>query len=455
MGAIVNNTSLRMQYVIAAVLYIGQFGIGYNLGWTAPVLAKLQDPEQTPLDNIISDGMSSWIVSFIYFGTISGPYISGYLCNVIGRKPCLFLGGCAHFIASLTLAKSKNVAVILTGRVLSGLGNGIIYVTNLMYIGEMASTKIRGTLLTLTGLSSTFGTLIVYSVGPFVTYATISWLSMTISGIYLIALFLVVPETATYHVIAGKKDAAIANLTLLGRQSDIEEVVTKASEKPRSKKDQMTEMFTVKSNRRALFIVLTLSVLQQMSGVIPLTAFVTIIFAMTGSTVEAYVSTIIVGLTQIFAASIAPLLVDRIGRKILLLVSTAACSLSMAALGTYFYLYNNGYAIAEDLQWLSLVSLMLFFVFYFSGFGIIPNTFIGEMFTDTCRGFCSTFSATVGWIVGFGVTTSFGYILLAWGPSTTFYIFTATCTIAFLFSAAFVPETKGKSLLQIQEFLGK
>ncbi|KAH9634903.1 hypothetical protein HF086_017202 [Spodoptera exigua] len=399
--------------------------------------------------------MSSWIVSFIYFGTISGPYISGYLCNVIGRKPCLFLGGCAHFIASLTLAKSKNVAVILTGRVLSGLGNGIIYVTNLMYIGEMASTKIRGTLLTLTGLSSTFGTLIVYSVGPFVTYATISWLSMTISGIYLIALFLVVPETATYHVIAGKKDAAIANLTLLGRQSDIEEVVTKASEKPRSKKDQMTEMFTVKSNRRALFIVLTLSVLQQMSGVIPLTAFVTIIFAMTGSTVEAYVSTIIVGLTQIFAASIAPLLVDRIGRKILLLVSTAACSLSMAALGTYFYLYNNGYAIAEDLQWLSLVSLMLFFVFYFSGFGIIPNTFIGEMFTDTCRGFCSTFSATVGWIVGFGVTTSFGYILLAWGPSTTFYIFTATCTIAFLFSAAFVPETKGKSLLQIQEFLGK
>lgn len=192
-----------------------------------------------------------------------------------------------------------------------------------------------------------------------------------------------------------------------------------------------------------------------MSGVIPLTAFVTIIFAMTGSTIEAHVSTIIVGLTQIFAASIAPLLVDRIGRKILLLVSTAACSLSMTSLGTYFYLYNNGYAIAEDLQWLSLVSLMLFFVFYFSGFGIIPNTFIGEMFTDTCRGFCSTFSATIGWIVGFGVTTSFGYILLAWGPSTTFYIFTATCTIAFLFSATFVPETKGKSLLQIQEFLGK
>uniref|UniRef100_A0A2H1WAF6 SFRICE_008901 n=1 Tax=Spodoptera frugiperda TaxID=7108 RepID=A0A2H1WAF6_SPOFR len=455
MGAIVNNTSMRMQYVIAACLYIGQFGIGYNLGWTAPVLAKLKDPEQTPLNDVITDGMSSWIVSFIYFGTISGPYISGYLCNVIGRKPCLFLGGCAHFTASLTLALSKNVAVILTGRVLSGLGNGIIYVTNLMYLGEMASTKIRGTLLTLTGLSSTFGTLVVYSVGPFVSYATISWLSMTISGVYLVALFFIVPETATYHVIAGKKEAAIANLTLLGRQNDIEEVVTKASQKPRSKRDQMAEMFTVKSNRRALFIVLTLSVLQQMSGVIPLTAFVTIIFAMTGSTLEAHVSTIIVGLTQIFAASIAPLLVDRIGRKILLLVSTAACSLSMASLGTYFYLYNNGYAIAEDLQWLSLVSLMLFFVFYFSGFGIIPNTFIGEMFTDTCRGFCSTFSATVGWIIGFGVTTSFGYILLAWGPSTTFYVFTATCTIAFLFSATFVPETKGKSLLQIQEFLGK
>ncbi|KAF9407267.1 hypothetical protein HW555_012650 [Spodoptera exigua] len=454
MGAEV-ATGLERQFLIAGCLYIGQLILGYSLGWPAPVIARLQNPEQTILETPITVEQASWIVSTSFAGVLIGPYISGYLCNVIGRRPCLYIGAVFMIIGYIIMALAKHVAVIYVGRAVAGFGNGMLFVINLVYLGELASTRIRGTLLTLTGFSSTFGTLVVYCIGPFVSYAALSWIAVGIGVVYIILLFFIVPETAVFLVMANRRDEAMELLTSLGRKDDIDDVVAKANEKPMSNKAQMTEMVTVKSNRKALFIIITLNILQQFSGIIAVISFATTIFEMTGSSIEPHVSTIIVGVTQVGAASIAPLFVDRTGRKILLLISSAACSISLIALGVYFFLYDNDYAIAEDLQWLSLVSVVLYFIAYFSGFGIIPNTFIGEMFTDNCRGFSSTFTVSIGWVFGFGVSAAFGYMLPAWGPAVTFWIFAAACALAFLFSAIFVPETKGKSLLEIQEILSR
>ncbi|KAF9800155.1 hypothetical protein SFRURICE_016580, partial [Spodoptera frugiperda] len=415
-------------------MYIGQLILGYTLGWTAPVIALLQSPDQTILETPITVEQASWIVSTSFAGVLTGPYIAGYLCNVIGRKPCLYIGAVFLIIGYIIKALAKHVAVIYTGRAVAGFGNGMLFVINLVYLGELASTRIRGTLLTLTGFSSTFGTLVAYCIGPFVSYAAISWIVVGIGVVYIILLFFIVPETAVFLVMANRRDEAMDLLTSLGRKDDIDDVVAKANEKPISNKDQMAEMVTVKSNRKALFIILVLNILQQFSGIIAVISFATTIFELTGSSMEPHISTIIVGVTQVGAASIAPLFI---------------------ALGVYFFLYDNGYEIADNLQWMALVSLVLYFIAYFSGFGIIPNTFIGEMFTDNCRGFSSTFTVSIGWAFGFGVTAAFGYMLPAWGPAVTFWIFAGACTIAFVFSAIFVPETKGKSLLEIQEILSK
>ncbi|KAJ8709794.1 hypothetical protein PYW08_009798 [Mythimna loreyi] len=454
MGAIV-NTSLKKQFIIAACLYLGQLLVGFTMGWTAPVLVKLQNEDETPLDHIISDAEASWILSFIFLGTIIGPYLSAYLYNVIGRKPCLFIGGGIVLSGNISLALAKHIIVIFVGRFLSGVGNGIIFVTNLVYIGEFASSRIRGTLLSLTGFFHTLGTLVAYSIGPFLPYASVCWFGVALNGLYIVAVVLFVSETAVYLVMKDKRTEAMDNLASLGRQDDIDEIVAKANEKPKSNIDQLTEMYTVRSNRRATFIIIVLNIMQQSSGVIAVSAFVTIIFDMTGSNMESHVSTIIIGVTQVVSATIAPLLIDRTGRKSLLLVSTAVCSLSLATLGTFFFLHVNNYPIAKDIQWLSLVSLMIFFIAYFAGLGIIPNTYIGEMFTDTCRGFGGTFTSTISWLYGFGVSTAFGYMLPAWGPAAVFWIFSGACAFAFVFSVIFVPETKGKSLLEIREILSK
>ncbi|KAJ8709791.1 hypothetical protein PYW08_009795 [Mythimna loreyi] len=449
------NTSIKKQFLIAGCLYLGQFLVGYCTGWAAPVLAKLQNEEETPLDTAINDGQSSWIVSVMALGAIVCPYFSGYLCNVIGRKPCLAIGGHMLLLAYIILACTSRLYMLFVGRILGGVASGIIFVLNLVYIGEMTSTRIRGRMLTLTGLWTTSGILFAYVVGPFVPYSVISWIGAVLTVVYLIGLLFYVPETAVFQVIKGRRDLAIANLISLGRQDDIDEIVAKANEKPKLNMAQLTEMYTVRSNRMAAFIVISLNVFQQLSGVIAVMSFVTIIFDMTESNLEPHISTIVIGATQVVATIFAPLIVDRSGRRIILLFSTAGCSLSLAALGIYFYLLQSGHPIAEDVQWMALVSMMCFFLSYFSGFDVIPNTFIGEMFTDTCRGFGGTCAVTIGWVSGFGIQTAFGYMLPALGPHITFWVFAGLCALAFLFSILFVPETKGKSLLEIQMFLEK
>lgn len=104
-----------------------------------------------------------------------------------------------------------------------------------------------------------------------------------------------------------------------------------ATQQPKSNMAQLTEMFTIKANKRALVILITLNISQQMSGFIAVLFFVTTIFDLTGSNLESHISTIIVGVTQIFAALITPVFVDRTGRKSLLLVSTAGCFISIVS----------------------------------------------------------------------------------------------------------------------------
>ncbi|XP_013142148.1 PREDICTED: sugar transporter ERD6-like 6 isoform X1 [Papilio polytes] len=187
---------IRQQVWISLRLYIGQILVGYGLGWTAPIIPKLSDTNTSPLPYELTETETSLIASIIYVGTILGPYVTSYLCNAVGRKPCFILAGVSSLISFLLLAIANNLAMIYVGRILCGLGSGIIFIVNLVYIGEIASTNIRGILLTSNAIFTTLGTLIVYSIGPFVSYPLVSYIAVPISGIYLLGIIFI-PESPT------------------------------------------------------------------------------------------------------------------------------------------------------------------------------------------------------------------------------------------------------------------
>ncbi|CAH0597652.1 unnamed protein product [Chrysodeixis includens] len=449
------NMNLRKQFLAAACVYLGQSIVGYCIGWTAPVIQKLQNADETPLDAVLTDPEAALVGSIFFVGTTIGPYIAGYVSNVLGRRICLFSAGVTTVISLLMLALAKNVALIYVGRVFGGMGTSVIFIMSLVYVGEIASTGIRGILLTLVGLSGSFGTLLVYSYGPFVSYAATCWLPLAMAVVYLCLLY-TIPESPVYQVMVGKSDEAAATLISLGRENDVDTVLATANEKEtKNNLSLFTDMYRVKANRMALFLLITLNVLQQMSGFYSMILFATNIFDMSGSSMESHISTIILGVTQLVSSLAAPFFIENVGRRPLLLMSTAISTISLTTLATYFYLYETEHPVADKLSWLSLTSLIVYFLAYTIGLGVIPNTLSGEMFTSNVRSIGTSVSLTVSWIVGFGVSTAFGYMIPAWGAAITFWIYSGACAVAFIFSVIFVPETKGKTLLEIQDMLNK
>ncbi|CAG4932776.1 unnamed protein product [Parnassius apollo] len=451
------NPYLKTQLLIVLCVNIGQFIDGYSVGWSAPIIPKLQDPDQTPLPELITELQVSWIGSLLYVGAIVGPYIPSYLSNIIGRKPCLFFGGILNLTAIILIVTTKNVAMVFAIRIISGLGMGMVTVSNLVYVGEIASTNIRGILLTSTSIVGIFGTLAAYSIGPFVSYVATGYFALAINLIH-VAGILFIPESPVYYAIKGKQTEAKKTLRFLGRLDDLDNVfesVRGTNPNEGHSWKAWIKIFTVKANRWSLFITLSLCTLQQLSGVAAVLFFATTIFQMAGSSIRPDLATIIIGATRLVASLIAPALVERAGRRILLLVSTACCAMSLSILGAFFYLSRVKNPVVADIGWLPLMALIMYFFSYETGFGTMPSALVGEMFRGNARSTGSAIAMTTAWLIGFGVATGFGPMVRVLGGDVTFWMFSFSCIVAFLFTIKFVPETKGRTLGEIQELLGR
>ncbi|XP_039760604.1 facilitated trehalose transporter Tret1-like [Pararge aegeria] len=452
--ALLKITGKKRQVLISSCMYIGQMVVGFTVGWSGSVLPKLQDSDQSPLSELLSEAQLSLVASLAYLGCIPGPYLVGWLSNIKGRKPCLFFGGVLVAIAYIILATSRNLAMLLCGRILSGFGIGVIGVTNLVYIGEIASTNIRGILLTVMGIFHTSGAILLYTAGHFLSYSGTNYVGVALCVAFTLATLLV-PESPIFHILKGKDDAVIKSLHELGRSEDIDKLLAAKKEfRDSTATKDWIELFSLRGNKKALLIVVTINVFQHCSGVMVVVFFAGKIFDMAGSEIESNISMLIIAAFQLTGSVISPFLVERSGRKVLIIVSSCICSLAMFLLGLYFYLNQIGSTVIDGIKWFPLVILILFFIGYDFGLGIIPNALIGEMFTTNVRSIGSAVALSASWFAGFLITTIFGSVLESIGH-IAFWIFALTCLGAVFFTIFFVVETKGKSLLEIQDILSK
>ncbi|XP_022117370.1 facilitated trehalose transporter Tret1-like [Pieris rapae] len=431
---------------LCATLITATAGTCY--GWPSPILQYLQSP-QSYIPTTADEG--SWIVSIMILCSALTPIPSAYFADRFGRKTTLLLGAVPFIIGWLLVIVAKSVAVLYVARMFSGLGYGIVYTVAPMYTGEIATNEVRGALSTLITLMNKVGILAQYCIGPFVTIKTLAAINM-ILPITFVLTFIFLPESPYYYLKFERTERAERALRHL-RSGDIRlELKNIEINVQEDMKNRGTwgDLVTEATNRKALWISLGIFTIQQFCGSAALVAYAQTIFDITDSHIEPYKATIYVGCVQVATCCLSVLLVDRVGRKPLLLLSALGVGLMNGVLGTYFYFYLSNKESVAILHWLPIAAMMIYIICYAVGLSTVPYVIIGEMFPTNVKLYASCVAHIYTGISMFAVQKLFQVIRDSYGIYTVFWGFSACSILGLVFILAVLPETKGKSFACIQ-----
>ncbi|XP_025831249.1 facilitated trehalose transporter Tret1-like, partial [Agrilus planipennis] len=439
---------------------IASFVCGVTFGWTSPMIPKLngqQDPDFNPVQPPITPSEESWIGSLLPLGAGIGPFAAGFFLDKIGRKKTILASNVPFLVAFIMFAVCSEVKYFFIGRFLCGLAVGGTFTVLPMYVAEISDDAVRGTLASLFQLFIVTGLLFSYAVGPYVPIATFNYICAVLPCIFMVVFFIFIPESP-YHLVAIKDDKAASKALAKFRaksEDDIQKelsTIKGAVEEAMANNGSFFDIFKSKGATKALIISLSLVAFQQFSGINVILFYSQTIFAATGSTIPPDLSSIVIGATQIVASFITPAVVEKKGKRFLLLISGIGMGIAEGVLGYYFYLKTAGSNV-QPIFWLPVACLIVFILAYCSGFGPLPWAVCAELFTSDVKSSASTATASICWLLGFVLTKYFADVSNAIGISNSFYIFALCCFLAALFVYKLLPETSGKSLQEIQDIL--
>ncbi|CAO1330813.1 unnamed protein product [Diamesa serratosioi] len=448
------------QFLAAVLSNIISVALGTTLGWTSPAIPKLtneSDLSDSPLSFVPSKEELSWIGSLVALGALFAPFVAGPLTDIIGRKWTLLSSSMFYFLSYVLLILTCNVPQMYVARLLQGFGVGFVMTAQTMYIGEISSDDCRGALGSFMQIGIVTGILYVYLIGPYVSFITYQYLCAIVPVVFAVTFYFM-PDSPHFYISKGRKAEAIKSLKYLrgksteGIQEELNQIQESVEESMKNK-GSAADIFNNKGNLKALIISGGILAFQQLSGINVVLFYSQSIFEKTGSSMEPAISTIIVGIVQVLASCCTPLIVDRLGRKIILLVSAAGMAISLGFMGLYFLLDSQGSEIVDSISWLPIVSLICFVILYCVGFGPLPWAVMGEMFPANIKSVASSIGTSICWVIGFAVTKWFTALEDAIGSYGAFWLFGVFCVVAFIFTLTTVMETKGLSLQQIQDRL--
>lgn len=382
---------------------------------------------------------------------LAGGVLGGPLVDYIGRRRTIIFTAVPFFIGWIFIATARTVHLVFTGRAICGLCVGIGSLAFPVYLGETIQPEVRGTLGLFPTAIGNIGILLCYVAGKYLDWSQLAYLGASLPIPFLLLMFMI-PETPRWYISRGRHEEARKALQWLrGSKAKIDnEMRDIALSDAEIENDcSIREMLSMKY-MKAILISLGLMLFQQLSGINAVIFYTVTIFQMSGSAVNENLSTIIVGLVNFISTFIATAFIDRIGRKILLYISSVVMTVTLVILGTFFYVRDNLNMDVSKLGWLPLTSLMIYLLGFSLAFGPIPWLMMGEILPAKVRGGAASICTAFNWLCTFIVTKTFHNILVAIGPAGTFWLFGCICFVGLFFVVIFVPETRGKSLEQIE-----
>ena len=440
---IVTGGGDRFMYLTAGLAALNGLLFGFDTGIISGAFLYINDTfAMSPLvEGIVMSGAMA--------GAALGAAVGGKLADRIGRRRLILLGAGIFFVGSFTMAVAPSVPVLVAGRLIDGVAIGFASIIGPLYISEIAPPKIRGALTSLNQLMVTLGILVSY----FVNYAFADggdWRLMLGTGmvpaVVLAAGMLKMPESPRWLYEQGRKDDARAVLERT-RESDVADELAEIEETVQKQSGTGLGDLLDSWLRPALIVGLGLAVFQQITGINAVLYYAPTILESTGfGSATSILATVGIGVINVVTTVVAIALIDRVGRRPLLLVGVGGMVATLGVLGVVFYLPG----FSGVLGWVATGSLMLFVAFFAIGLGPVFWLLISEIYPLSVRGSAMGAVTVANWGANLVVSLTFPMLTANLGNASTFWLFGVCSLAALAFTYRFVPETKGRSLEAIE-----
>jgi sugar porter (SP) family MFS transporter len=436
---------------VSAIAAIGGLLFGYDTGVISGALLYIKG------DLHASTFEQQAIVAVLLLGAMVGAIISGWLADRIGRKPTKIISGCIYVIGAIGCALSLTAPMLIGFRFVLGLAVGTASFVAPLYISEVSPPRVRGGLVSFNQLAITTGILLAYIVNFAFHGLPGQWRWMlgvaAIPGIALAIGMLTGPRTPRWLVMKQREDEARDVLETLREGDDEADVDSELDDiKEANEQESRTKVRDVLAPRvRPLLIIgLVLAIAQQFVGVNTVIYYAPTILADTGlGNAAAIAQTVAIGVTNVAFTIVAVLLLDRLGRRALLVTGTVGTLVALCILGVFF----SSSTLQTSYGWVALAALIVYIAAFAVGLGPVFWLMISEIFPLGVRSKALSVCTVANWGANFLVAQTFLSLSLLIGRSGVFFLYAGLAVASIVFFALRVPETKGRELEEIQEDL--
>jgi SP family galactose:H+ symporter-like MFS transporter len=437
----------RFVYLAAAFAALGGLLFGYDTGVISGALIFIKK------EFALSIFEQELIVSIVLAGAIVGAFSGGRLSDRFGRRATLLATSVVFIVGAIFCAAATSIAALVIGRIIVGLGIGLACTTVPIYISEVAPPEARGWQVSLFQLAITIGILGAYLV-DFAYAKTEAWRWMlglaVIPGVILGVGMLFLPESPRWLAKYLHPEAARAVLVRIrgtnNVDSEFRDII--GSLEQAEEHGRWADLLSP-TVRPALVVGIGLAIFQQITGINTVIYYAPTIILTAGipSAAGAILATAVIGLVNVIMTIVAMWLIDRVGRRPLLLVGIAGMTVCLGILGAAFRMQAETSTVA----WVAVITLMAYVAFFAISLGPIFWLLIAEIYPLQIRGLAEGTAAGSNWIFNLVVSITFLSLVQAVGPSWTFWLYGVLSIAAFVFSYYMVPETKGRTLEEIEQ----
>ena len=435
-------------YLVTIVASLGGLLAGFDMGVISGAMLFINTEWE------LSPFAQGWVVSSAIVGAVIGAAGNGILSDLYGRKKIIIATALIFIAGSVFSAVAPNVGSLIAARMLVGVAVGMVNFIVPIYLSEISPQKIRGMLVSLYQLAITAGILFSYLINGIYADSEYSWRLMMFSGIYpaiILLLGIIVLQDTPRWLISQKREKEAAEVFQkiepeIDIKSRIKEIKATLQSEQKGKNNSLQFQ---KWMLMPIFVGVGMMFAQICTGINTVIYYTTTIFKVSGFSENsaAIYATIGVGIVNFLMTGIAIVFTDRLGRKPLLYAGTIGMMLSMLTLGMAF---DYADILGENLRYVATAGVMVYIACFAFSLGPVTWIMVSEILPLRIRGLAMSICTVSNFFFNFIIVLSFPVLLQHIGEAYTFWTYAGICFVSLFFFRFFVPETKGRSLEEIE-----